>query len=109
MYLSTTLSVVGLLQRNLVLPLHKTVCYHLESDSFGLQQHLLKSVITYEMSELETQHQRFSNDLYNLSQEEQNTQVWFFCFFTFGFSDQKAFKLFKLHIKLMFWKWPIIM
>ena len=90
LYLSTILSLDGLIQQQqhqqLSIPLHKTTYHQLQPDSVGISQVILKMLISIESVELETQYQRYSNDIHYLKREEKSTQVCIVLCFNFLFS-----------------------
>ena len=104
LYLSTTLSLDGLIQQQhqhqqLGIPLHKTIYHQLQPDSVGISQVILKMLISIESVELETQYQRYSNDIHYLKREEKSTQACIVLCFNFFFLFGKI-NLILSHISL---------
>lgn len=75
LYMSTKASLGSLVQGELAIPLQRTICHQLQPDNAGIARLVLKVLISVEANELETQHQRFSNDIHYLKREERSTQV----------------------------------
>lgn len=83
LYLSTSLPLASLVEEKMDYPLHRTICFNMELDKEGLDHHFLKNVISWEVPELEIQHQRVQLDVQFLKREKQQTQVRLFALFVY--------------------------